>query len=179
MTMAVETERDYAKEMRTLIDQATQGVYTSAVVAKELVEFLRTNDPELLEGWLDAQAVHFVRQAILKRDASARTYNRTQACRSVFREAAEEFEKSGDSTDLRSHFLTEPYVISDGSRMLLKDMTADHLSYVADEYAHSAKSSLLREAFLRAVAKRCGQRPVGEVLDEEAVAKIWCSIAGD
>jgi hypothetical protein len=180
MTMAVQTDRDYAKEIRALIDQATEGgTYTPGTVAEQLVNFLRENDPELLIGWLNAQAVYYVRQAILRRDASARAHNRVQACRSVFKDAAEEFEKSGDSTELRSHFLTEAYVVSDGSRMLLKDMTSMELSYVADKYSQLARTSLLREAFLRALAKRCGDRPVGEVLDEETVATMWCSIAGE
>ena len=179
MTMAVEASRDYAHEMGALIDQTTLATATSATVAQELVAFLRTSDPQLLAGWLDTQAVSFLRQAILRRDASIRTHNRVQACRSVFRDAAKEFEQSGDDTDLRTHFLSETYVIPGGVRMLLKDMTAEHLSYVADEYATRAKSNLMREAFLRALAKKCGQRPVGDVLDEEAVAKVWCDLSGN
>jgi hypothetical protein len=97
----------------------------------------------------------------------------------VFRDAAKEFEQSGDDTDLRTHFLSETYVIPGGVRMLLKDMTAEHLSYVADEYAARAKSNLMREAFLRALAKKCGHRSVGEVFNEEAVAKVWCDLSGN
>jgi hypothetical protein len=170
-------QRNYAKEMRDLIDQATEGQYTSATAAQDIVKFLRTTDPELLAGWLDAQAVYFVREAILKRDHSARTHNRIAASRSVFRQAAEDFE-NGDEAPLRSNFMDEVYVIDTGARMPLRLMTAEELSFVADGFNRSAKESLLREAFLRALAKKCGAHKVEEVMDEETIAKLWCSLAG-
>ena len=74
--------------------------------------------------------------------------------------------------------MTEVHVIEDGSRMPLRDMTAVELSFVADAYKKTAKDSLLREAFLRALAKKVGIYQVGNVLSEEQVAKLWNSISG-
>jgi|RhiMethySRZTD1v2_1073278.scaffolds.fasta_scaffold605059_2 hypothetical protein len=175
---ATATERNYAQEMRELIDMTTQGRYTSASAAQEIVNYLREHDPDLLHGWLDAQAVHFVRVAISNRDHSARAYNRTAASRSVFRKAAEDFD-NGDEAPLRSNFLDEVYVIEAGVRMPLRQMTSVELSFVADDFGRSAKESLWREAFLRALAKKCGTRTVEQVFDEETIAKLWISVAKD
>lgn len=68
-------ERDFAAEMRAVIDTATEGTpYVARVVAGEIVEKLRANDPDLLAGWLDAHAESLLWQAINDRDRSARAH---------------------------------------------------------------------------------------------------------
>jgi hypothetical protein len=62
--------RDYAAEMRAVIDAEATGTYVPGVIAAAIVEKLREVDADLLVGWLDFQAETFVRQAINNRDNS-------------------------------------------------------------------------------------------------------------
>lgn len=168
--------RNYASEMRQVIDQETAtGPYVSAAVAEHIVEKLRATDPDLLTGWLDQQAVQFLRHAINLRDCSVRTHARMTAGRSVFRDAALASE-AGDTGALGA-FLRTVYVIEDGSRVRLSEMTKPDLLYVAEDYGRRAAENLLQEAFLRAVAKKVGARKVSDVFDEDKLNSLWRSIS--
>lgn len=167
--------RNYASDMRAVIDEATShGPYVSAVIAEQVVEKLRANDPDLLHGWLDLQAVQFVRLAINARDCSQRSHARMTAGRSVFRDAAAAAE-AGDPEPLGA-FLKTVYVVEDGSRVRLSEMTKPDLLFVAEAYAQRAAESLLQEAFLRAVAKKVGGRKVSDVFSEDKLNHLWRSI---
>lgn len=167
--------RNYAAEMRGIIDAETAGgPYVSAAVAERIVEKLEATDPELLSGWLHAQAVGFLRHAINLRDCSQRTHARLTASRSVFRNAAEAAEE-GDAEPL-SKFLSTVYVVEDGSRMRLSEMRKSELVFVADNYERKAADLLLQEAFLRALAKKVGTKKVSDVYDEQKLSDLWLSI---
>lgn len=168
--------RNYAAEMRAVIDAETaSGPYTSVTVAGHIVEKLRATDPELLDGWLHAQAVQFVRMAINQRDCSTRTHARQIASRSVFRDAALAAE-AGDPEALGG-FLRTVYVVEDGSRVRLAEMRSPDLLFVAEDYGHRAADALMQEAFLRALAKKVKNRRVSDVYDEVKLAELWQSIA--
>jgi hypothetical protein len=168
--------RNFAAEMRSLIDAETStGPYVSAVVAEHIVEKLLATDTDLLDGWLRAQAVNFLRHAINLRDCSQRTHARMTASRSVFRNAAEAAD-AGDTEALGS-FLHTVYVIEDGSRVRLSEMRKPELLFVADDYGRRASDALLQEAFLRALAKKVGTKRVSDVYDEDKLAKLWQSIS--
>lgn len=169
--------RDFAAEMRALIDEMATGSYAAPVVAAEIVEKLRANDPDLLAGWLDLGAVGFVTDAINRRDSSVRSHNRTAASRSVFRRAAAEAE-GGDDESLRTNFLGELYIVDGGMKMPLREMRAVELTFAADEFTRRAEENAMRAAFLRALAKKCARRSVGEVFDEDKLAALWLSISG-
>jgi hypothetical protein len=169
--------RQYGAEVRNLIDQRCVGEYSAPQVANELVEYLQQNDPGLLQGFLSTYAVTLIRQTINERDRSFRSHNRATARRSVFRQAAQAFEE-GDMEPLHTHFLSEMHVIRDGSKRQLKDMTASDLLYVAGTLRQQAHSLRMQEAFMRALAKQCGNKPVGEIYTEEQLAVMWGSIAG-
>lgn len=167
--------RNYAAEMRAVMDAETAtGPYTSALIAEQIVEKLRATDLDLLQGWLDAQAVGFIRHAINLRDCSQRSHARATASRSVFRNAAESAE-AGDAAPL-SQFLSTVYVVEDGSRVRLSEMTSPDLLYAADGYGQRAAEHLLQEAFLRALAKKVGKRKVADVFDESKLSDLWLSI---
>lgn len=165
--------RDYAAEMRAVIDAETgDAPYTSVVVAEHIVTKLKATDPALLDGWLHAQAVNFLRHAINLRDCSARSHARVTAGRSVFREAAE----SGDVEAL-TQFLDVRYVVDDANtRTRLADMGRQELLFAADAYKRRAAESLIEETFLRLLAKKVGTRKVADVFDEEKLATAWRSI---
>jgi len=168
--------RDYAADMRAVIDAEAHGTYAPPIVAAHVVEKLRATDPDLLIGYLQVQAVQIIRHAINLRDCSTRSYNRTAVSRSVFRQAAEDFE-AGDADALVTGFLDEPYRVEGGDKMPLRLMRAAELTFAADDYAGRAHEHLMQEAFLRALARKCRTKPVGEVFDEEKVAALWASIS--
>jgi hypothetical protein len=172
------TGRDYMAEVRALIDAACTGTWSAPGVANSIVENLRTNDPELLAGFLDLCAVDVVRNLVNERDRSTRSHNRKTASRSVFREATQKHE-AGDTEPLEqlTHFLQELYVSEDGTKIALKNMRAQELNFAADDFALRAKQNAMQEAFLRALAKKCGDRSVGEVYTEDQVAAMWLAVS--
>lgn len=169
--------RDYVGEMRAVIDAETShGPYVSAVVAEHIVEKLTATDPELLDGWLHAQAEFLIRHTINLRDCSVRSRARAVSGRSVFAAAAEQHD-AGDSRALAG-WLQVIHVVEDGTRKRLAEMTADDLAYVADDYGRRARENAMHEAFLRAVARRVAGGRVGDHFTDDQLAEMWQSIAG-
>lgn len=169
--------RDFAAEMRTIIDAETaHGPYSSPVVAAHIVAKLRATDPDLLAGWLDAQAVNFIRHAINLRDCATRTHARLTAGRSVFRSASDAHE-SGDS-DALGGWLQVVHVVEGGTRKRLADMYAGDLDFAASEYAQRAAENALAESFLRALARKVGSGTVKDHYSNEQLAAMWQSLAG-
>jgi hypothetical protein len=170
-------ERNYVGEMRRVIDEETTGgPYESPIVAANIVRKLRVTDPDLLNGWLEAQATHFVWQAINDRDRSTRSKVRQQAERTAFRDAAEKFQAGGGRASM-TQFLALPFVIADGSRCRLGDMTADDLAFVADTYERQEADAAMNKIFLRALGKKVGDGKVSDHFTEEALAAMWSSIS--
>lgn len=170
------SDRDFAAEMRAVIDAETShGPYVSRQVAREIVEKLGVNDPELLEGWLHAQAEQLVWAAINTVDRSTRASARYSASRSAFAAAAVEHEE-GDSTAL-GHFLAARYVVEDGSRRELATLTKADLLFVADRYDDRAKANAFEAAFFRALAKKVRTGAVGDHFSEERIAELRRSLA--
>jgi hypothetical protein len=170
--------RNYMTEMRALIDATCVGTWSAPGVAVAIVEDLRATDPELLAGFLDLCAVAVLTRLINDRDQSARSYNRKTASRSVFKEAAEKHEQ-GDAAPLKqlTYFLQELYIVEDGTKMPLKNMRTPELTFAADDFAKRARQNAMQEAFLRALARRCGDKPVGEIYTEDEVATMWLAVS--
>jgi hypothetical protein len=169
--------RNYAAEMRALLDAETaSGPYISAVVAEHICEKLRATDPELLQGWLDQQAVNFLRHAINLRDCSVRSHARATAGRSVFKDAADAAE-AGD-TEALGTFLATVHVVADGSRVRLAEMRKAELQFVAEAYDRRAAENALQAAFLGALARKVGKGAVSDHYDEAKLTELWLSISG-
>lgn len=169
--------RDFIAEMRAIIDAETaSGPYVSPLVAEHIVEKLRANDPDLLDGWLHVQAVSFVRHAINLRDCSKRTHARTATRRGVFAKAVEEHE-AGNSEPLVV-WLNVPFPMEDGSRKPLADLTSADLKFVAAAYEHRANENAMTAAFMRKLAAKVGKGTVGEKFTDEQLAAMWNSLSG-
>jgi len=167
--------RDYAAEMRAVIDSETShGPYISRVIAREIVEKLEANDSDLLHGWLMAHAEQLIWGAINQRDRSVRGSARTTASRSAFAAAAEEHDE-GDSSAL-GHWLGCRYVVEDGSRRELATLTKTDLLYVADTYDNRAKANAFEAAFMRALSKKVGRGTVADHFDDEKIAALRRSL---
>lgn len=172
------SNRDYIAEMNAAITEALgDGDIVAPIIAEKLHAHLLENDPDLLQGWLLAGAVHFLTRAIGDRDRRERTAARTRGEARRFR-AASNAAEFGDGEAL-SMFATVRYVVDDAeTRRVLGEMTgADHL-FVADGYRESAAKARMLEAFHRAVAKKVGKRKTCDVFTEPEYQKLYDSITG-
>lgn len=162
--------RDYLAEMQAQIEEAMACDAPAAVVAGRVVDRLLRGDQELLVEYLLLRAADIIRDEIRYLDRSTRARTRAWAGREGFAEAA----AAGDVTG----FLDVRYVVDDThQRLALRDMTGEHLRYVADQYAASARRALMEEAFLRALAKRVGHGVVADVFSEDDIARLRASIS--
>lgn len=168
--------RDYAAEMRRIVDAETGDVpYVSRVVATHVVEKLRATDPELLTGWLNAQADVFIWQMINDRDRSIRARARSTSSARRFSAAAADAE-AGDSTAL-AKWLTVPFTVADGTRRQLGEMSRDDVLFVADSYGARARENKMTEAFLRAIARKVAKGgAVRDYFSDEALSTMWASL---
>jgi hypothetical protein len=158
-------ERDFVSEMRTLIDKEAAGEYVSGIVAAEIVGKLRANDPELLLGWLEAQAVTLIHQVINHRDRSRRTHARTAGPRSVFAAAATEHD-GGNSATLCDLLATHYVVDGANLRKPLGSMNAADLQFVSARYDQRAADARMEGAFFAALARKVGDGTVSDHFDE-------------
>lgn len=168
--------RDYCADMRAVIDTATDGEpYIPGIVATEIVDKLRANDPDLLDGWLHAQAEQFVREAIGQRDRSARARVRHQKPGRTFAEAVDKHD-AGDSTELRK-YLDMPFTVADGTHRPLATLNRDDLLFVQSTYQSRADENLFYVAFTGALAKKVKSGTVGDHYSEAQMARMFDSFA--
>lgn len=160
--------RDYAAEMRAVIDSETAGGDPAPLVAARIVEKLDAVDPDLLGGWLHLGAVGFIRDTIGYVHRSGRAHARATGSRSVFAEDA----AAGDV----SSWLSTRYVVEDGRRPTLAEMTAADLRYVAGQYDQDAREAKTEAAFMRALAKRVGAGRVSDHFTDEQITALRDSL---
>lgn len=176
------TDRNYAKDMRTVIDEAiSHGGYIRRQVSSEIVEKLRANDEDLLSGWLDEQAEDFVYLAIGGISRSKRSYVSKTRGRTAFAEAAEAFEaeQRGETPEgekrLRD-FLGLPYIVGDGTERALGTLTADDLTFVADGYEKRERDNAFWKTFMRTLAKKVGADTVADHYTNDQLAAMFDSL---
>lgn len=169
--------RDYAAELRKIVDEATShGPYVSRVIAGEVVEKLRANDAELLDGWLHTNAEQFVWQMINDRDRSTRSHARQTSNRREFKAASDEH-ANGNSAPL-VRWLNVPFVVEDGSRKRLGDMYAADLKFAAGSYEERAVENRLTATFLKKLAVKVGKDQVSNHFSDEQLVAMWDGLTG-
>lgn len=169
--------RDFRHEMNDLLDvKVPDSEYVPAVIAAELVDYLREHDAALLRGWLDAMAVSLLTDVIGLRARAVRARAQRHASSAAFAEAARKFESSRD-VDVLSVFRVTCVVSEDNLRRAVGDMTrADHL-FVAERHDTSARTAQMEAAFHRAIAKRLkGNQRTADVMDEDTYLRLRESI---
>lgn len=175
MPQAQPADRDYCQDMAGVINKHTGiGPYVPRIAAAEIVTKLLRNDPDLLHGWLQAQAIHFIWQAINDRDRSIRAATRARAGRVAFREA-HEAHLAGDPQPLR-RFLDLPFTVADGSRRRLAVMNGRDCQFVSADYGKRARQNRMMELFMAALAKKVGDRFVEDVYSEEQLSAMFRSL---
>jgi hypothetical protein len=172
--------RDYADEMRKLIDEyRSQSSYNASLAAHEIVNRLMAENQELLDGWLKLHAVQTIRSAMASADAATRAHARgTGSSVSVFAEAARRAEE-GDPTALKEGWLQGVYTINaEHDRKALKDMTAEDVLFVASRYEDQSRAAMLEAAFFRALAKKIGMGRVADSFNNTQLAELRQRIVG-
>jgi hypothetical protein len=179
--MAADDGRNYAAEVRALIDEYTSGSepYNAATLASKICADLRTRDPQLLAGWLDPQAESIMRDAIARIDASSRGRARSVAGRAAF--AAAFNDHLTGNTEAFDRWLDARFTIGEEhTRKPLRTMSKTECVVAADSYDERARRNQLQAAFLRAVAKKVrSNQTVGDVFSEAQLAGLWARLAGD
>lgn len=167
--------RDFAAEMRAVIDAATgTGPYISRVAAAEIVGKLRADDPELLVGWLELQAEEMLWKSINDRDRSVRATARANASRDRFRSAADAAEH-GDVEPMR-RLLDMPFVTEGGQRKPLGKMTGADCGFVAGGYERSVRRARMHASLMRALERKIGSGLVEDHFTEETLRVMWQSL---
>lgn len=170
--------RDYAAELRAIVDAETsRGPYVSRVVAADVVGKLLANDPDLLDGWLHANAENFVWQMINDRDRSLRSHARQTSGRREFAADAKDHAEGNSAPLVR--WLTVPFAVADGSRKRLAEMTADDLLFAADGYEARARENKMTAAFLKAIARKVKKGKVSDHFADEQLVAMWESLGGN
>lgn len=163
--------RDWGAEIRALIDAETaEGAYNARDIAARIVVKLEATDPELLSGWLTAQAVSVMYAAINQRDRSIRGHARHTARAAAF---------EADTTagpDAMGRWLAVPYSVEQGVRKQLGDMTALDLTAAARSYGMRAVDNRMVEAFLSTLARKVGTGMVRDHFTDEQLGRMWLSI---
>lgn len=148
-----------------------------SIAAAGLVADLRSSDPELLAVWLDAHAEAFLREAIGTVIRSRRARSRNKASAGVFARAARVFEQTGDRNVL-SPFEQRYVVDGADTQRRVRDMTRTDCLFVAERYEITANRGAMLAAFHSAVARRVGDKTVGQVYTEAEYDRLYRSITG-
>lgn len=171
-----DADRDYDQEFRQLIDSVIPtSEFVARLLAEDVVEKLRANDPGLLAGWLDLHAGDIIGDYVRSRCNSIRARSRTAIPRRAFAEAVERFTANNDPV-VFDPFAAVYVVNNDNLRRRVADMTsADHL-FVADRYADDKNTAAMLEAFHRAVAKKIGTLRTADVFSPDQYLEMYQSI---
>lgn len=148
--------RNWAEEVRHWVDKIAAEQegrpYQARALASEVIHQLKSEDLDLLLGFLYAQAEEMIYQMIKRRDASARTAARHRRPSSRFAEAVRQ-SRAGDDTHLRQ-WLSAPFTTVDNLRKPLGEMTRGELEHTASTYSTRASQNLMTAAFLRVIARK-------------------------
>jgi hypothetical protein len=168
------TDRDYAAEMHAVVDAELAAPQIMVpLLAKDLTEKLRADQPDLLAGWLDAQAPQALADYIGRRLSSCRALARIHGRRTAFGAAAERFE-AGDTSAV-ADWLATHYHGPRGQQHLGAFDHAD-LEYGRDAYAERAASNGFEAAFLGALAKKVTTGVVADFFTNEQIAAMRSSL---
>jgi hypothetical protein len=171
--------RDYLSDMNDAVEAAIPdgADYVAPLVAADLIERLRSEDPDLLHGWLNLKAAVFLADVIARRSNSKRQTARAAAPRRAFAEATRTFETTHDPAVL-SPFAFEYVIDAANTRRTVARMTAADCRFVAERYEDTARSARMQASFHRAVAKKVGTRTVGDVFSEDQYLLMYRSLTG-
>jgi hypothetical protein len=176
-------QRDYVADLDRLLAIEMQGDDRPApVLAGVIVAKLRSTDPELLAGWLDAQAEAIIAAVIRRKAHSKRSHLAATARGRAFRKAAIEHAKTGDDSVMapfRNISFGTIFTVEHGERKPLRVLDHADLTYVADAYSQAATNNLVWSAFMQALARRVTTGTVEDHYTEQQILAMFGSIDRD
>lgn len=156
-------ERDFLSDMAKKITDAIpdEGEFKAMDVAEKVLLEVEQHDPELLTGWLKAQALSIIsNQVTMRRGYLVRQATRQKPTK--FQEAAKKFEETGEEEPL-SVFTQTIAVSSDNLVRRVGRLTKADCTWISDQRTKAAKTLAFEGAFYAAVAKKI---PDGKVLED-------------
>ena len=161
-------------EFGTIIANHLAGLTGDFVPALEAHKLYVDTDPEVVDAWLHAHAVDFIRQELTALTRRHRGRERHAAKRRAFGHAVAAAE-GGDLEPLR-HFEVVHVVDNENTRRRVADMTGPDFLFVAKAYEAVGREHLMEAAFRRAVAKRIGPKRCADVMTVETYDELYQSI---
>lgn len=133
------------------------------VLSVEAERLVRSFDMDELSDWLHSNAQLFVHERM-------RLHLKSTRARARSRRGSRRFAEAAESTPL---LLEQMYCIDDEFVWRpLKDMDKRDLLYAARDMTELGNRSLLEAAFLHALARKVGNKKVGQVLSEEQLLRL-------
>lgn len=176
--MYVAIRSDLARSIRAIVDEELEragGTYVAGLIAQKVVGRLREQDPELLNKFLDLQAVPIITRMVGDISRATKTHARHNSNREQFARALERHE-AGQTRALSSWLDTVYVVTTDEQRKRLRDMDKQDLEYAINDYTDRARVNAAQAAFLKALAKKIGAKTVGQVYTDQELSRMWNSL---
>lgn len=171
-------ERNWVQEMDQIIERHTNvPTYQTRIVAQDIVTELLAEDPDLLNGWLQIRAADLIHETINHRDRSNRARGVIVRKQETFKDALDKF-TSGDREPIHSFLATRWVVNANNDRKRLRDMNKEDLNFVAAGYEDRARQNISYAQFHWALARRVGDRTVGEVFTDEQLIHMKEQLLG-
>lgn len=167
--------RDYAAEMRALMDAERTGPnYVKAIARDNIIEKLRETDQELWYGWLDLMGPQILWEALDQIDRHERAATKKKASPRARAARAAKALQAGNPEPARE-FLDMP-ISYKGTTVPLGKMRGTDCLLAKPTYDKLARGNRLMGALLAACAKKAGSRLIEEVYTEEQLAAMWHSL---
>lgn len=146
------------------------GDFVAALEAQQFVTMMQAEHPEELEAWMHTRVIQFVTESLTHQE-------RGQRARLVRGARFSRAFGDGDTTELSLFRLSWP-INDEDVRRPLGQMRRPDLMFVAGHYERDGNQKMAMAAFMRALAKKAGARPVGEVMSEEKCSALLHSFVG-
>lgn len=149
-------------------------------VATRVAMTLREENPKALVAWLNRNAERLILDAVLKLNQSKRTTAGLEGSSQQRMARAVDHHRQTGSTERLEAFLEVRYRIgADRKTKSIRHMTAADCTFVAERFESKANLARMRAAFFRAVAKKVGDKTIGEVFDEDTISNLWRELTGE
>lgn len=170
----LDEDRDFIGDMNAWISKfIVDEDYVAAEQASLLLDQLRSDDPDLLAGYLDAVALAILTQRLgQKRTARARAASRGKG---AFRAALAAHE-AGDDRPLS---VFAEHLVVDGQRVsrAIGRMTREDHQYVASRQGARSKAAAMQEQFHNAIASKIAPGlTTADVISEDDYVVLYNSI---
>jgi len=169
--------RDYVADMTAYIkERIPEGDYVTAKVAKLIFEQVKSDDPDLLSGWLMACGPSLISRQIGHARLASHATARRSLKRERFAAAAAAFSQ-GNPEPLKDYLNELQYRTAGNVIKKLGNLTSADCRFIAST-CHEASATYNFEAvFMDALARKVPEGVVRDHLTDEQVAELRSNVA--